>query len=144
MAHALFGYPGGCGHIHGHSYELQVTVTASKKNSASGDDKYIDRPGFIMDFKDLKRVVQTQVISRLDHRLVLSEPFLSDQPEYCQAKNLLVFEAEPTAENLLVFISRQLIPHINANLLLYSLKLYETKDSFAFWQNEATRHSFHS
>ena len=27
MAHAIHGYAGACKHIHGHSYELHVTVT---------------------------------------------------------------------------------------------------------------------
>jgi 6-pyruvoyltetrahydropterin/6-carboxytetrahydropterin synthase len=30
-AHAIFGYEGPCAHIHGHSYELHVSVAAEEQ-----------------------------------------------------------------------------------------------------------------
>ena len=53
-AHAIFGYQGGCKNIHGHSYELHVTV-------ASPHDDFIPAPGFILDFKKLKAIVSAAV-----------------------------------------------------------------------------------
>lgn len=50
MAHAIYGYPGACKNIHGHSYELHVTVSADYKKRS-----YIPDTGFIIDFKELKK-----------------------------------------------------------------------------------------
>ncbi|MGV3657239.1 MAG: 6-pyruvoyl trahydropterin synthase family protein [Chitinophagaceae bacterium] len=131
MAHAIHGYEGACCHLHGHSYELQVTVKQSRSGSG-----YITPPGFVLDFKVLKGLVQTHVVSLLDHRLVLSKSYLQRHPFLQNAPNLYVWEAEPTAENLLVFVQQQLAPHLPAQVRLASLKLYETADSFAEWINE--------
>ena len=67
MAHAIYGYLGACKNIHGHSYELHVTVTTSEQVK-----EFIPAPGFIIDFKEIKQVVFASVIQSLDHKLVLS------------------------------------------------------------------------
>ena len=128
MAHAIHGYEGPCQHLHGHSYELQVTV---RQAVTSGD--YISPPGFVIDFKVLKGLVQKHVIHLLDHRLVLSNAYLQQHPFIKEAPNLFVWNAEPSAENLLVFVQQQLQPHLPAGVQLAALKLYETADSFAEW-----------
>src|SRR5688572_1911375 len=91
-AHAIFGYQGGCKNIHGHSYELHVTV-------ASPHDDFIPAPGFILDFKKLKAIVSAAVIEQFDHRLILSRDFISEHIHMEQEGNLVIWEAEPTAEN---------------------------------------------
>lgn len=42
MAHAIHGYAGACKNIHGHSYELEVTVSGctTKKRIYSGTGLY--------------------------------------------------------------------------------------------------------
>lgn len=67
MAHALFNYKGPCADLHGHSYILHVTV-----KSAKGVGNELISPGFIMDFKELKEIVNSKVIALLDHKLALS------------------------------------------------------------------------
>ena len=57
MAHAIYGYSGACKDIHGHSYELHVTVSSSNK----GID-FLPSPGFIIDFKEIKQAVLSSVI----------------------------------------------------------------------------------
>ena len=128
MAHAIHGYEGACRHLHGHSYELQVTI-----RQAAVAEGYIAAPGFVIDFKMLKGLVQTHVISLLDHRLVLSEAYLQQHPFIKEAPNLFVWNAEPSAENLLVFVQQQLQPQLPPGIKLGALKLYETADSFAEW-----------
>jgi 6-pyruvoyltetrahydropterin/6-carboxytetrahydropterin synthase len=44
-----------------------------------------------------------------------------------------VFEYEPTAENLLIFIRKELSASFPAHIQLFSLKLWETRDSYAEW-----------
>jgi len=55
MAHALLGYDGPCRNIHGHSYELVVTVIGVP--SMRIDDPKL---GMVMDFKDLKGIVRDE------------------------------------------------------------------------------------
>lgn len=129
MAHAIHGYEGACKHLHGHSYELQVSV-----RQAIATDDYIASPGFVIDFKVLKGLVQTHVINQLDHRLVLSNAYLQQHPFIKEAPNLFVWNAEPSAENLLVFVQQQLQQHLPHDVKLAALKLYETADSFAEWK----------
>ena len=126
MAHAIHGYSGACKNIHGHSYELHVTVSSGE------DDKgFIPTPGFIIDFKELKKLVISNVIETFDHKLVLSEDYLAKNPGVRSQENLFIFEAEPTAENLLIYIQRILRAKIPTTTKLAELKLYETKDSYA-------------
>jgi 6-pyruvoyltetrahydropterin/6-carboxytetrahydropterin synthase len=131
MAHAFFGYPGNCKNIHGHSYELQVTVTGGKESQ-----NFIQAPGFILDFKELKQLVTALIINTFDHKLVLSRAFLDQNPDFGSQENLVAWEAEPTAENLLIYTARILVKELPEAIQLIRLKLYETKDSFAEWTND--------
>ena len=128
MAHAIYGYAGTCKNIHGHSYKLHVTLSAAKNET-----DYIPAPGFLADFKDIKKWVQASVIEKFDHCLLLSADFITTNPTISSLKNLVIFEAEPTAENLLIHIRLMLVNIFPDNLKLIHLKLFETKDSYAEW-----------
>jgi 6-pyruvoyltetrahydropterin/6-carboxytetrahydropterin synthase len=128
MAHAINDYPGSCKNVHGHSYELHVTVAADKDH-----DYYIAAPGFITDFKELKELVGSCIIQTLDHKLLLSNAYAVNHPAITAEENLVVWEAEPTAENLLIYIQRCISKKLDEGVRLVALKLYETKDSYAEW-----------
>jgi 6-pyruvoyltetrahydropterin/6-carboxytetrahydropterin synthase len=128
MAHAVFGYKGKCQHIHGHSYVLHVSVA----HHTTVDD-FIASPGFIIDFKDLKKMVNESVIDELDHKLVLSNKYLAANKSMIIEKNILAWEAEPTAENILIYTKRQLQNALPAEIKLKKLLLFETTDSYAEW-----------
>lgn len=88
---------------HGHNFELFVTVKGVPDKNT----------GFIMDAKQLSRIIKERVIEKLDHKnLNLDVEFL--EGKMC------------STENLIVEIWKQLQPHIPANVTLHSLKLYET------------------
>ena len=130
MAHAIHGYNGACKNIHGHSYELHVKVTAGNKSNG-----FIASPGFILDFKELKLWVNNAVIRRFDHKLVLSSAYLEKNQAIKMHENLVTWEMEPTAENLLIDIAKMLGEQMPPNIKLLKLKLFETKDSYAEWTN---------
>jgi 6-pyruvoyltetrahydropterin/6-carboxytetrahydropterin synthase len=127
-AHAIFGYEGPCAHIHGHSYELHVRVGAEQNENG-----YISGTGIIIDFKELKSIVQTSVIKKLDHKLVLSKEYLANTSNRFLNQEVVVFEAEPTAENLLIFIRNEIQNLFPTNIKLQKLTLWETRDSYAEW-----------
>ena len=126
-AHAIQGYSGKCRHIHGHSYALHVTVTDTQVHN-----NYLPGTGIMMDFKDIKTLVQQEVIDVFDHKLVLSKKFLEQNPDLPE-DNLYEMDAEPTAENLLIWTRDKLHAVLPAGIRLSGLKLFETADSFAEW-----------
>lgn len=117
-AHAIHHYPGKCAHIHGHSYELHVTIQAKQPV-----DHFIGGMGIIIDFKELKALVHDAVINTLDHRLILSKASLSETKNQFLPNELVVFDVEPAAENLLLFLSKQIISVLPEPVRLHSLKL---------------------
>ena len=48
-------------------------------------------------------------------------------------ENLTVFDAEPTAENLLLHFRQILLAALPDGIGLHAVKLYETKSSYAEW-----------
>lgn len=130
MAHALQDYDGPCKNIHGHSYELFVTVLGTPINDATDP-----KNGMLIDFGDLKRLVRTHIIDKLDHALVLNSAASSQLIEVLKAEfaNILLVDYQPTSENMLVdfaeTLRRELPPHVQ----LHSMKLRETCTSFAEW-----------
>ncbi len=99
MAHALDGYNGACRNIHGHSYELHVTITSPFR-----PDQYFSAPGFLIDFKLLKQLINLTIIEKFDHKLALSRTYLTGYPGIISQKNLKILEFEPSVENLLIYM----------------------------------------
>lgn len=130
MAHAISAYDGPCKDVHGHSYVLHVSV-----RKTGTQHPYFDPPGFILDFKQLKKIVRDAVLDKLDHKLVLSASYLRQFPGFSNAANLFVWKAEPSAENILKFIKERLGPALPDGIELKKLQLYETADSFAEWSD---------
>lgn len=135
-AHALLGYDGACRHIHGHSYRLIVTVSASASTRS-----YLPAPGLLFDFKALKKTVQEWVLDKLDHALILSTEYLNQHPHLAQAENIIEFPAEPSAENLLIYIRDSIKQAFPQDVQLERLQLYETETSFATWHHTSTENT---
>lgn len=130
-AHALEGYDGACRHIHGHSYRLFVTV----KGEPIGDPAQSSY-GMVLDFGDLKRIVNEQIVSRLDHAFVLRKSDMSDRVIDGVGEiynNILLTDYQPTCENMLVDFADRISKQLPCGVELYSLKLHETATSFAEW-----------
>ena len=128
-AHAIFGYEGKCRNIHGHSYVLHVSVAG-----AETEEDYLPSPGFIMDFKDLKYLINTVITTLFDHRVIVSDAFVKQHPAVITLENLEVWKMEPTAENMILFIRNRLQQELPGHIILKRLVLYETNDSIASWE----------
>ena len=130
MAHALVGYDGLCRNIHGHSYELRVTVIGEPE-----EDVHSPKCGMLMDFSDLKKIVHQQIVDRFDHSLVLNEAVDADlvaqlQKHY-QKVELLPYQ--PTSERMLLHFADLLKRQLPSSVSLHSLRLGETATSYAEW-----------
>ena len=130
MAHALWNYDGPCRNIHGHSYQLFVTVTGKTSTDAEST-----KLGMVMDFSDLKKIVGEKVISRFDHSVVISSR--ASQPEIERVEQMFdkfyVVDYQPTCENLVTEMAGLLKEALPTDISLFSLKLVETATSWAEW-----------
>ena len=133
MAHALKGYDGPCKNIHGHSYELFVTVKGKPINDSTSSNN-----GMVIDFKLLKNIVRENIIDDYDHALVLhkeSAALIKDDSKELYGK-LLAVDYQPTSENMLIHFATILKNKLPSDISLYSLLLRETVTSFAEWYAE--------
>lgn len=99
---------------HGHNYELFVTV----KGKINPDT------GFVIDLKDLKSIIQTNITDALDHKNInLDVNFMKGKMA--------------STEVLAVAIYDQLKTHIEEHgAKLHSIKLYETENNFVEYLGE--------
>jgi len=130
-AHALYGYDGKCKNIHGHSYHIYVTVIGTPIE----DDKH-PKNGMVMDFGDLKVIVKREIVSKFDHAVVLNAN--SPHKELANTINdyshkVVLVPYQPTSENMLIDFAERIQSQLPQNVLLHSLKLYETANSYAEW-----------
>jgi 6-pyruvoyltetrahydropterin/6-carboxytetrahydropterin synthase len=133
MAHALWGYDGLCKNIHGHSYVLKVTVMGTPVEDP-GDTKL----GMVIDFGDLKRLVNKHIVDVFDHSLILNEK--APVEKFAEIQHMFDrktwFSFQPTAENLVIHFAGILKAHLPENVRLHSVRLYETVNSYAEWLEE--------
>jgi len=129
-AHALNGYDGPCRSIHGHSYQLSVTVTGIPDTDARSP-----RRGMIMDFSELKQIMKHEVIDRMDHALILpSDLDIGDLTRLGETfSKVIVVDYQPTSENLLIDFADRIRHALPEGVRLHSMKLRETATSYAEW-----------
>lgn len=97
---------------HGHNYTLEVVVAG----------KTDPETGFVMDLKELKKIIHKYVIDKVDHKnLNLDTDFMQ--------------EIIPTSENICIAIWNQLQDKITAGKL-YAVKLYETENNYFEYRGE--------
>jgi 6-pyruvoyltetrahydropterin/6-carboxytetrahydropterin synthase len=111
---ALFGSAANP-HGHGHNYTLEVTL--------EGEPDPVT--GMVMDLKELKDVLQREVLEPFDHRFLNYEvpPF-----------DRLV----PTTENIAIDIWNRLAPPLNHGRgKLHSVRVYETADLYVDYYGDA-------
>ena len=88
--HRLLNYDGKCAHPHGHNGKIVIALTA----------KTLDKRGMVVDFGDVKDIVQKWVDEKLDHKMILRK----DDELVKVLKGLkepyFLMDENPTAENL--------------------------------------------
>jgi 6-pyruvoyltetrahydropterin/6-carboxytetrahydropterin synthase len=99
-------------HGHGHNYTLEVTVAGEVEPTT----------GMVLDLKDLKQIVEQEVLQVMDHRFLNKEV-----PAFATAI--------PTTENIAIEIWKLLAPKLSFGKL-HRIRLYETPDLFVDYYGE--------
>ncbi|MCS7167877.1 MAG: 6-carboxytetrahydropterin synthase [Gemmatales bacterium] len=116
--HRLLNYDGKCRYLHGHNGKAVITLEAP----------HLDARGMVLDFGQIKRVIQGWIDANLDHKMILHRddpilPYLRQlgEPFY-------VLDVNPTAENIARLIyeyaQREGFPVV-------SVSLWETESCYA-------------
>lgn len=132
-AHALKDYDGLCRNIHGHSYELKVTVSGTAIR-----DENSPKLGMVMDFGDLKKIVREEIVGQFDHSVILYKKMpaklISDLKD--QFERIIITDYNPTSEEMLVDFARRIKARLPENIELQYMLLRETVTSYAEWYAE--------
>lgn len=122
-SHILPRHPGKCSRLHGHSWVLTVEV----------EGEVDPESGFVMDYGDLKRIVEANIINLVDHQHLGQGSVLLGVEEDHQA-TVFGVDFYPSSENLVnIFVVLLMVPF---GPKLYSITLNETCTSAAKWQRK--------
>ena len=114
-AHSLRNYHGKCENLHGHRYQVAVSVRSEK----------LDEAGMAFDFTQLKRVLEEQILSRLDHTN------LNEIPPFDRIN--------PSTENIAAHIYGELKKALPKAHIAW-VRVWESPDAYAtFYPDEAER-----
>ncbi len=88
--HRLLDYEGKCRHLHGHNGRVVLTLVGEE----------LDNRGMLLDFGEMKRIVQQWIDAELDHRMILrrNDPAIPALQEL--GEPLVLIDVNPTTENL--------------------------------------------
>lgn len=129
--HALYGYDGLCKNVHGHSYKLAVTV----KGTPIDDPTHV-KNGMVIDFGDLKKIVNEEIVLPFDHATVLNEnsPHREIATEMEQrGHKVLRVDYQPTSEMMVIDFAHKIQRRLPKHLSLVALQLRETATAYAEW-----------
>jgi 6-pyruvoyltetrahydropterin/6-carboxytetrahydropterin synthase len=100
-AHALIGYPGQCKNLHGHTWDIEVSVRGTE----------LDEVGIVYDFKDLKDNLMG-ILDQYDHK------YLNEVPPFDGIN--------ATAENLARVIYGQMAELLPEHMELVEVSVWES------------------
>lgn len=130
IAHALWNYDGPCANIHGHSYRMFVTVIGEPL-----DNEINPKNGMVIDFGDLKKIINEQIVNPMDHAVTLNKKAVNsfNCMDNQMFKKQYIVDYQPTCENMVIDFVEKIKNKLPKHIKLFSLKLHETATSFAEW-----------
>ena len=119
--HRLLHYDGKCKHLHGHNGRAVITLEAPQ----------LDALGMVIDFSEMKRVLQAWIDEALDHKMLLhkDDPVLPGLRQL--GEPVYVLEVNPTAENIARLIYDQARAH---GFPVVEVSLWETASCYATYR----------
>lgn len=125
--HFLPNYDGDCVNQHGHNTKLRVTIGSRVEKER----------GMVIDFKELKKIVEKEVISVLDHKNInsLVNPYNENDPygHILLHTSFELMKKFPTVENIVCWIVLVLQEYFGDKLV--KVQMSETDTSWCTWKN---------
>ena len=111
-AHRLRDYQGKCETLHGHNWKVEVEIVAKRLNTS----------GMVMDFKELKNLVNT-CLEKLDHT------YLNDVPPFDKQN--------PTSELIAYYLFNEIRSLLPAHVMLKRVTVWESETACAqYWEED--------
>lgn len=124
-AHRVLGHPGACGYLHGHRYRMRVVLEALDLNPL----------GMLIDFGDVKRIVEERLISKWDHAAL----FRYDDPlvqailgvQAGAPERVITLPDNPTAEVIAKTAFHEIAKALPEGVVLTEVTIWETPNCSA-------------
>jgi len=130
--HRIPNHKSQCRHMHGHRYAIEVTVSGDLVADTGNSEE-----GMVMDYGDIKRIVQRVIATPWDHAFLVYRGdtavvnFLRTLPQH----KTVALDVIPTAENLAIHafkaLDRAVADTYGDRLHLERVRLYETPNNWA-------------
>jgi len=128
-AHMLSNYSGKCNNLHGHTYKLQIEVKGGVN----------DKTCMLIDFNELKEIIDTDVMQMFDHALIFSASECREEAEEAlykwakkyNKKHYVMSHGKTTCEFMAPEIKNVLYKTLGCMGFDVKVKLWETPTSFA-------------
>ena len=125
-----------CRNPHGHRYKVRVTCQGEIIDDPSRPDH-----GMLIDFGNLKTIMNNRIHDVLDHGFIVWEDdrtmrYILDEPSSDNKWNYIIFPYIPTAENMARWawaeIENDIQVEFGNDLKLYEVAVWETPTSVAY------------
>ena len=128
MGHRIPYHKNKCSFLHGHRYRLEVSISGEIRQEKDTSDE-----GMVLDFGDLKALLNKVIHDQLDHRFMISEsdPFLNYINGIHEKYGLLIVPFVPTVENITKWCVDRISEKIPSYIHLTRVRLYETPNCWA-------------
>lgn len=132
--HRLVGHEGGCRHVHGHNYQVEIHATA----------EHLDGVGRVIDFSVLKKLVGGWIDQNWDHAMILwKEDQIAElwEPDgWLAGHRYHLMDTNPTAENMAAYLLNNVCPSVLAgtDVAVFKVVVHETENCYAVAELEAS------
>lgn len=121
--HRLLNYKGKCCNLHGHNGKVEIELFSEN----------LDKIGMVLDFAQIKDIIEEWIEENIDHKLLLSK----DDPmvKILRENNEIVYimETNPTAEAIAKLIYDFAV---SRKLPVSEVRFWETDNSFAVYNGK--------
>jgi 6-pyruvoyltetrahydropterin/6-carboxytetrahydropterin synthase len=130
--HRIPNHNSQCKHLHGHRYAIEITLSGDVITTEG-----VSEQGMVMDFTDVKRIANEQVVSAWDHAFLVyrGDKVVMDFLQTLPGHKTVIMEVIPTAENLAKVAFDLLLPAYRDtygnHLQLERVRLFETPNNWA-------------
>lgn len=136
MAHMLANHEGKCRNIHGHTYKMQVEI-ARKVGGVLQNPGKTDH-SMVLEFNDLKEIVNRLIIDRLDHAFLYwkdsTDPMEHEIADVLKkyGRKMVEIDYRPTAEEMAISFKKEIENEISSlGVYVSSLIVWESPTSYA-------------